>query len=254
MVNNFMENWRPGAMYTSELLWLKRQIEVSGIDVLIECGRQEGVSSLWYNQNLSKNIDIFSIDLDNRPDVLAKSIDNLQGTRVHAVTGNVFEVVPQLIERYRDKRIAIVEDAVKGWAGLALLLASAMFDNVIVIAQHNLHLGHKSRSFFEKISLSNVFPEYSDSADVRSLHHEFRENNRDLELATDRPIDHTSLGIISFAIVPRNAVLALLFKYKSEMGIWSPYKLYSAWQKNVKSYLWRQNVLSRYSLARFHSR
>lgn len=224
-------------MYPSELEWLKLNIVNSKIDLLIECGRQDGASSRWFHENLPEHLEIFSIDLDDRPGILENSIRNLKDTRVQAVTGNIFEEVPRIIAENPSKRICVVEDAVKGWAGLGLLLAAANFENVIIIAEHNLHTGHRSRGFFQRISQKNIFLEFSDNADIRELHKRLVLENPAIAKNSNRDIEESSLGLINFDCEPRASVLKQARAQGKKFGLWAPQKIGRHWDaKNYQFY------------------
>lgn len=185
--------WLPGAIYPPELEWLKIHIDSCQVDMIIECGRQDGASALWYAKNYP-NIEIYSIDLDDRPDIKANSDENLKNTTVKAITGNIFDVVPELIRNNPNKRICVIEDAVKSWPGLCLIASTFFYENVVLVAQHNLHIGHKTREYWKNSSQDAVFLEESNDPSIQnSLNQWIGEQDQS---ALNRPGDISSLGII----------------------------------------------------------
>jgi hypothetical protein len=223
MSSNFKAGyeWVPGAMYPAELQWLKLWLESQKVEILIECGRQDGASAKWFDDNVP-DISIFSIDLDDRPDVLANSMRNLTGTNVNAVTGDIFLEVPRLIRANPSKRIAIVEDAVKGWPGLALLMSCIFYENVVLIAQHNSHIGHKSREFWLKISDGKAFLESHDDELMSNSLNDWVSKNGDLLTNANRQTDHSSLALTAITAEKRMTLLDSILESRKEFGLWDP--------------------------------
>lgn len=222
--------WLPGAMYPSEVAWLTDQLVAHRVEVLIECGRQDGVSTKALGELLAPHgIAISSIDFDEDAERLAKVKKSLSGLNVVCVSGDIHWHVPQLLNQNRGRRIAVVQDGPKGWEGLSTLVASAFCEDVVLIAQHNLHVGHKSRSYFSLMSCNPPFLEYDVTASfankLRTAEHAdeaFQESNR--------PRDHSSLGICSMFGPLRPAVLENIRELDMLMGPWSAMRTAERWK------------------------
>lgn len=210
--------WLPGAIYPPELEWLKYHIDKTNIDIIIECGRQDGASALWYFENFP-TIDIYSIDLDDRDQVKKNSDMNLQTTSVKAITGNVFEEVPKIVRANMNKRICIIEDAVKSWPGLCLLASTMFYENVSIVAQHNLHVGHRTRQYWINSSMDPVFLEQSSDNEIRNSLRKWisEQDKRDF----NRPYDESSLGVIDLT---KNRIHAIdyMLRNRSLFKFWDP--------------------------------
>lgn len=211
-------NWLPGSIYPPELEWLKWHINKAEIDIIIECGRQDGASALWYFENFP-TFEIYSIDLDDRDAVKKNSDKNLKGTSVKAITGNVFEEVPKIVRANMNKRICIIEDAVKSWPGLCLLASTMFYENVSIIAQHNLHTGHRTRQYWINSTMDPVFLEQSSDHEIKnSLKKWISEQDK---RRFNRPYDESSLGVIDLT---KNRVHAIdyMLSNKSLFKFWDP--------------------------------
>lgn len=215
--------WLSGAMYPPELEWLRQRVKESGAEILIECGRQDGASARWFHENLP-GVKIYSIDLDDRPDILANSKKNLEGTNVEAITGDVFVQVPAIIRANSTQRIAIVEDAVKGWPGLCMLLSTVFYGNVVLVAEHNLHEGHRTRSFWKKIGGNNVFLEDSADVEIAGSLKKWIKANTELAGLSCRATEVSSLGIIQLTEDTRTRILDEVLRNLSVFSRWNPLK------------------------------
>lgn len=228
MSSNSVKNyqWLPGAMYPAELKWLKTAILREDVDLLIECGRQDGASARWYHENLP-GVDVYSIDLDDRPEILENSKRNLAGTSVKAITGDVFVEVPLIVRNNPTKRIAIVEDAVKGWPGLGLLLSCAFYENVVILAQHNNHVGHRTRALWLKLTEGRAFLESSENSETASSLRKWVSSNNAESSTFNRESDHSSLAIIGLDKTGRIKLVDAILRLNKTFGHWNPIKLRS---------------------------
>lgn len=210
--------WLPGAIYPPELEWLKWHIKKTNVDIIIECGRQDGASALWYFENFP-TVEIYSIDLDDRVAVKKNSEKNLQKTSVKAITGNVFEEVPKIVRANIDKRICIIEDAVKSWPGLCLLASTMFYENVSIIAQHNLHTNHRTRQYWINSSRDPVFIEQSSDHEIKNSLKKWISEQDTSDF--NRPYDESSLGVIDLT---KNRVHAIdyMLRNRSLFKFWDP--------------------------------
>jgi hypothetical protein len=229
-VEEMHQNWLPGAMYPSEILWLYDQIVLHRVEVLIECGRQDGVSTRGLGTMLAPHgVKIFSIDFDEDGERLAKVKQSLVGLDVECVSGDIHRHVPLLVEQNRGKRIAVVQDGPKGWEGLSTLLACVFNEDVVLVAQHNLHVGHRSRAFFSLLACNPPFLEYDPQAVLAQAtrQHELGDARY---AGSNREVDHSSLGICSLEGPLREAVKVNLGEIDKLMGPWSAFKTEAAWR------------------------
>ena len=249
------QRWLPGAMYPSEMVWLAEQLIAHEVEVLIECGRQDAVSTRTLGELLSEHrTAIFSIDFDEDQQRLARVKQALSGLNVTCVSGDIHSHVPQLLQQNRRRRIAVVQDGPKGWEGLSTLVAAAIHcEDVVLIAQHNLHIGHRSRTYFRLMACNAPFLEY-DAAAV--LPRELRE--RELQDTTfrrsNREVDHSSLGICSVRPSLRAAVLDNARDLDPQMGPWSALGTARAWAAGTYGHVSKLRSRQRYSWYRFKAR
>jgi hypothetical protein len=253
-VDKIWSRWLPGAMYPSEMVWLAENLIAHDIEVLIECGRQDGVSTLTMGELLTdNNVKIYSIDFDEDKGRLEKVKQSLQGLNVTCVSGDIHWHVPELIQKNRGRRIAVVQDGPKGWEGLSTLVASAFSDDVVLIAQHNLHKGHRSRAYFSSIAANAPFLE-SDDAAATAKHLRERELTDDHFRASNREVDHSSLGICSLSGSLKLAVMDNIHDADPLMGPWSAVQTAEAWKAGHFEHVSRLRKRQRYSWYRFKHR
>jgi hypothetical protein len=246
--------WIAGAMYDSEIEWLVHQLIDAKCDMLIECGRQDAISTRRFAEMLGKRgVEIVSIDFDDDPGRLAACQNRLRGHNVILISGDVHVHVPRLIEEYSDRRIGLLQDAAKGWEGLSTLLAAAFYDHVAVVAQHNLHLGQRSREFFLKLSPNPAFLEYGDCSVAKRLRRE-EASSVMLSAITDRPIDHSSLGIIRLDGNKRDQFKELFEAIGTDMRGWNSLDTYRRWKAGDLDGVPRLRRRMRTSLLRFMRR
>jgi hypothetical protein len=250
-----LERWLPGAMFPSEVAWFLDHFDRVAASVLIECGRQDAVSTEMLGTYLEgRDARIVSIDFDNDAERARKAHDRVARLRnVELVTGDIHVMVPELIARYPHERIAILQDGPKGWEGLSTLLAAATVDNVVMVAQHNLHLGHKSRSLFQHIALHPAYIENSPDRDrYRTLH--IDERAIISQKMPNRPIDHTSLGVLVVDEPQRTFITDSFTTLRRTYGPWNPQRVADAWRRRDYGFVSRLRKSSRYTLARFKAR
>jgi hypothetical protein len=240
-----VENWRPGALFPAELRYLKHRVEQSACNVLIECGRLDGVSARWYSRNMP-HLKVFSIDLDNDEKSRKNSIANLVGTSVEAVTGDVFDQLPRLVRQFRDgDRVAIVEDAVKGWPGIGLLCSMLFYSHVVLIAQHNLHTSHASRNFFNELAEGRAFLEDDPDPQIATG---MRDPNMSQYAEVSRGIrerDVSSLGVLAVDSVNYQMLMDKIFRSRDRFGRWDPIKLRAFHSTGLSRYARRAFLLER---------
>lgn len=115
------------------------------------------------------------------------------------------------------RRICVFNDAAKGFEGLATLFKNAIKYQPALIAQHNLHEGHKSREVFKGISRDlPVFLE-DDFSNITDYYHSdiahFSKNQ------LNRQLYPTSLGVLDeYSISSMNITRKLLKSF----GPYSP--------------------------------
>ncbi len=248
------DDWLPGAMLPSEIWWLYKKIIESRAEVLIECGRQDGYSTKLLAELLSAHgLRIYSIDFDEDKGRLEKIKASLVAYDVECVSGDIHVRVPEILAKTSGKRVAILQDGPKGWEGMATLLATVVSHSPVLVAQHNLHLGHKSREVFQLLSVGPAFVEYDKTS---SEIVEFRKYEIDAlkSKLPNREIDHTSLGCMvldSFNILMARDSMRIV---ESQMEPWSPFRVAKHWIQGDLSYVSRLRAAQRFRLYRFKKR
>ena len=258
LLDEVFQSWLPGAMFPSELVFLARSIHAAQADLVIECGRQDGVSTWTLATVLAgSDVEIQSIDFDDDPARLARTQDRLVGLDARCVSGDIHVVVPELLTAAgaasnQNRRIAVIQDGPKGWEGLATLLAAAHDDAVVMIAQHNLHLGHRSRDAFEQLADRPCFLETAAPTDLQLA--ALRQREMAATWAPNRPVDHTSLGVIQLDTPGRAHLLEALPRFRRSMGPWHPDRVLRHWREGDLGYCSRVRARSRWTVERFRKR
>ena len=258
LIDETFDRWLPGAMFPSELVFLAQSVHASGADLVIECGRQDGVST-WTLASMfaGTHVEIQSIDFDEDPERLAQAKARLIGLNATCVSGDIHVVVPELLDAMgarsgAGRRVAVVQDGPKGWEGLATLLSAAHDEAVVMIAQHNLHRGHRSRRAFEQLSSRPCFLERAAPGDERLAR--LREREMDAAWTPNRPVDHTSLGVIELDPAGRSYLMRVLPGLRRAMGPWHPDRVLEHWRSGDLDYCSRVRRRSRWTLERFRKR
>jgi hypothetical protein len=136
---------------------------------------------------------------------------------------------------------------------LVTLLAAAVSDDVGMIAQHNLHHGHVTRAVFQMLSLRPSFVEYAEGHDrFESLIAAEREALRAKN--PNRPLDHTSLGVMLTDTVQKRFIEESFRVLKPVYHPWNPAQVVSAWKHEDFGYVGRLRTRSRFTPARFKAR
>lgn len=254
-VDEIFERWLPGAMFPSELVWLERVVRRSGAEVVIECGRQDGISTWTLASRLAgTGVHIESIDFDDDADRLARARALLDGLDANCVSGDIHAEVPRLLDVHRDRRVAVVQDGPKGWEGLATLLAAAHRPQVCLVAQHNLQLGHRSRTAFGLLALRPAFLEVAAPDDEELGILRDRERDELAQRAPNRPVDHTSLGVIELDPPARDHLVAGVELLRRTMTPWDPVAVLRHWDAGDFGYVGRLRARQRYTHARLKRR
>lgn len=247
-------DWLAGAMYDSELRWLLNRIIALGCDTVIECGRQDGISTSRLAAELEPlGVKIYSIDFDDNPTRFDACQKRLAGTQVELVSGDVHLKVPALIRSSPSSAIAVIQDAAKGWEGLATCLAAAFMPKVRMVAQHNLQLGHHTRSFVMQLAPNPAFLEFSDDEDAKAMRRE-EAGSSWLKEKSERPVDHSSLGIIELDGGKRDQFVATYDAIGHAMGPWNARSVFEAWQRGEDAVVPAIAKRARYSISRFKKR
>src|SRR5262245_2985023 len=127
----FIESWRPASMFPSEMAWLIENVERAGCDLLVECGRHEGVSTeVLASYFWGSGTSLISIDFEEDRRRARRARERLRQYDVELVSGDVHVEVPRILKRSPGKKIGVLQDAAKGWEGLTTLLAAAVSKNV----------------------------------------------------------------------------------------------------------------------------
>ncbi|MBK6880138.1 MAG: hypothetical protein IPH01_05045 [Elusimicrobia bacterium] len=218
----YVDAWLPGAMFPSEIAWFLHHFVASGADSLIECGRQDGVSTeIFADYFKDTGVKVISIDFDRDGARAAAARRRLTKYDVELVAGDIHVEVPKILKNTGARQPAILQDGPKGWEGLATLLAAAVTPSVRLVAQHNLHKGHQSRSLFQHIALRPCFIENSQHwgkyKDLINLEHQTI-----ARMTPNRPTNHTSLGVMITDDAQKDFIRESFVSLKSFYGPWNP--------------------------------
>ena len=249
-----IETWLPGAMFPSEIAWFLRRFIDSGADTLIECGRQDAVSTLAFGRFFQgTGVKVLSIDFDSDASRAAAARKRVEGLDVELISGDIHQHVPRLVMSLADRRVAVLQDGPKGWEGMATLLAASTHPNVRLIAQHNLHKGHVTRELFQYLALQPAFIEHlADPSSYAAII--AAERAAIARKAPNRPVDHTSLGVTEMTGAQRDAIVRSFAVLKSLYGYWNPGRVAAAWKDGRLDRVTRMRSQARYRLARFQAR
>lgn len=249
-----LNSWLPGAMFPSELWWLVKKIKEQNIEVVIECGRQDGFSTMLLADALANyDVKIYSIDFDEDVERKRKIQNKLEGRNVVCVSGDIHIQVPKILSEIGDSRFAIVQDGPKGWEGMSTLLASLYNYSPTILAQHNLHVGHVSRDVFSLLAPASTFLEYDiEARDIQ----EFRTS----EIETlrckspNRDVENTSLGLFVVDAANKPLILKNIEFLRQYFSSWSPSRVASEWEKGNYRYVSDLKLKTRYTFDRFKKR
>lgn len=250
---DLLDRWLPGAMFPSELLWLAGELVRSQADVVIECGRQDGISTWALGTALrGTGARVLSVDFDldaaRRRTVEALVAD----LPVTCISGDVHREVPRLLGQLSG-RVAVVQDGPKGWEGLATTLAAGLDPKVVVVAQHNLHVGHRSRTAFQMVASDACFLETA-STDEAVLELRAQEQAVLVQRAPNRPVDHSSLGLIHLDDGSREHLRASLGMLRLHTWPWDPLVVRRHWDEGDLDHVPRLRDRARLSPARWKKR
>lgn len=249
-----IETWLPGAMYPSEIAWFLESFTRAGCEVVVECGRQDGVSTEAFARSFADSpVEVISIDLERDRARAQRARERLRGCAVELVAGDIHVEVPKVLRRCAGKKVAVLQDGAKGWEGLATLLAAATCANVGMVAQHNLHHGHVTRTVFEMLALRPSFVESSDARDrfaplIEAERAVIRTRN------PNRSLDHTSLGVMLTDRPQKKLIVESFRVLKPIFGPWNPARVVAAWGRDDFGYVTRLRRWTRLTPARFKAR
>jgi len=252
--HRFVDGWLPGAMYPSEIAWFLDGFARAGCDVLVECGRQDGVSTEAFARYFhGSGVRVISIDFDSDAARAARAKERVASFDAELVSGDIHIEVPRILRRCGGKRVAVLQDGPKGWEGLATLLAASLDDNVALIAQHNLHKGHVTRSMFQLLSIR---PSFIESSDDQARYQPLItvERTAIAKMSPNRPIDHTSLGVMHTDPMQKSLIAESFGLLRPQYGPWNPGPVVAAWKRGDFEHVTRLRKRARFTLARSKAR
>ena len=250
----YIDAWLPGAMFPSEIAWFLENFARAGCDVLLECGRQDGVSTEAFARYFhGSNVRVISIDFDSDPARAARARERVAPFGAELVSGDIHIEVPRVLRRCADRKVALLQDGPKGWEGLATLLAGALEPNVAMIAQHNLHEGHVTRTLFQMLSIRPSFLEYSTDLE-RFTPLIDAERTAIRAKSPNRPVDHTSLGVMLTDPLQKKLFAEQFGLLKPLFGPWDPRRVVEAWRRGDFEYVTRLRKRVRFTRARWKAR
>ena len=117
-----------------------------GVDLIIESGVYEGQSTYIWSKFFSDS-KIIAIDKDFLPATIERfsSIHN-----VDFWEGDGYRLLPELIQKNPDKKIAIFIDGPKGMRAIDLAVQCFKYDNVMMVGLHDFHTISKNKKLGNK--------------------------------------------------------------------------------------------------------
>jgi hypothetical protein len=203
----YVEHWKEGAIFPSEMAFFMAVCEVADIQCVVESGRQDGYSTEilgdWADRN---GATVFSIDLEHdveRAKACRARLARFKSLRL--VSGNAYAEFGRVTKQL-SQRTAFLVDGPKRSPAISMMSA-AMSENVHVIASHNLIAGSEEYDFFFKFGGSEIFFEQAIS-DPGPRWLELRE--RDIAHASKsqaaRSVELSSIGVLVLNDEMRRAI------------------------------------------------
>jgi hypothetical protein len=145
------------------------------VDTIIESGTAFGQSCYLYAKYLG--IDVHTIDdishYGNKAQLVAK--ERCKDLPVTFHEGNSNNILPELIKKYSDKKIAVFIDGPKGEAAKSLRRNIWSNNNVVIAALHD-SVGENTEGKFSSCNHPTFLKEYRNIFDVESIKHPYPDN------------------------------------------------------------------------------
>lgn len=163
-----IKKWVEGAIYPSEMVFFLASCVASGVELIVESGRQDGHSTEVLGEFARQTgMPVKSIDIEFDRDRGERCRKRLAHLPVDMIVGDGFEEVGRLVMQ-TNKPLALLLDGPKLWGAISILSAAASWPCVRLLAMHNLDAGYTTRAFMEKEVGEPIFYEdiIADSANM----------------------------------------------------------------------------------------
>jgi hypothetical protein len=157
----WVEEWVEGAIYPREMVFFLARCEELGITCIVESGRQDGFSTRILGRFAGiQRVKVFSIDYEADAERAARCRERLKDyPELILLKGDANVLIGKTVAENRNEMIALLVDGPKGFWAMSLIFASACFDQVRLIALHNLEEGFEIRDFFQEKCGGRLFYE-----------------------------------------------------------------------------------------------
>lgn len=132
--------WETG-IYPGEMAAFLALCELEGVDGIIESGRGDHAYStqILAEYGQIKNVPIISIDMARVSKQTFR--DKLEEYKnLKCLTGNAFTILPRAMHKLKDRIALLVDGPKMEIANRLSFTASAMFNNICIVAHHNCHV------------------------------------------------------------------------------------------------------------------
>ena len=233
----WVESWLEGAIFPCEMAFLLAICEKNDIRLIFESGRQDGYSTGILGKYADHHgADVYSIDFEHdtkRARACRARLDRYLS--IHLQKGDSFHLMGKAIRSHHDGPAAVLVDGPKGYRAISLLLASAAFPWVRVIALHNLdaELTPPERGLFQRLSPQpSFYEEFSAKAGGFFANLKIAERDYCSSVGAVRSLEHSSLGVMQVADTDRRRLLLTTHR---AFGRYQP--LFLHWKWRLQSYL-----------------
>lgn len=211
--SNWVQAWAEGAILPSEMVFFLARCEEMDIQCVVESGRQDGYSTRLLGEFARRQgeIEIYSVDTESdqiRAENCRKYLAEYR--KLHLLKGNSISVLGQLLEGNSDSPTAVLVDGPKGFLAMSLLFASAGYEQVKLLALHNLEQGSPERAMFERQADQPVCYE-AFASQAGEYWHSLK--NAEIAFRTSggmtKPLGHSSLCVMPVSTIVRSRLASL---------------------------------------------
>lgn len=162
LAQRWADKWVDGAILPREMVYFLARCDANAIDTIIESGRQDGYSTQILGEFMKDkpHMRVYSIDWEEDPERARRCRERLAHyERLTLKNGDANFLIPELLRENRGRRVGLLVDGPKGFWAVSLLFASLRFEEVKLIALHNLAVGTGYREFLESVIEKPLFYE-----------------------------------------------------------------------------------------------
>lgn len=138
--------WEPRTIILSEGFAFCAFADALDVDIIIESGIYYGRSTKIWGGYFLPDKQVVAIDLK----IQACAKDALRLKAITLIEGDSIQIIPQLLEQYLDKRVAIFLDGPKTFEAIALAHTAFCYKNTKMVAIHDTYQGTPQRKALNK--------------------------------------------------------------------------------------------------------